>query len=332
MDQTTLIIIAIAGLAAVCIVAVGFAFTSGKNAKSSQRMTRVAAGGARRSRADEKSEGAVDNSGPRRKQVQETLKKLEEKQQREKEKLTLSLRLERAGLDVTARAFYIASGFTGLLVAIIVILAGFSPLIALLAGFAGGFGVPRWVVNFFTNRRQKAFIEEFANSLDVIVRGVKAGLPINDCLKIISVESAEPVRTEFRNLVEGQKIGVTIEQGLQKAYERMPLAEVNFFMIVLAIQQKSGGNLSEALGNLSKVLRDRKKMRAKIQAMSQEAKASAGIIGSLPPAVMGMIYLISPEYIDLLFSTTMGNMIIVGSLMWMGIGVLVMRKMINFNF
>lgn len=332
MDQTTLIMIAVAGLAAIAILAVGFVLVPSKDAKSNQRITRVATGGARKSRADEKGDGAIDNSGPRRKQVQETLKKLEEKQQREKEKLTIALRLERAGLDVTTRAFYIASGFTGLMVATIVILSGFSPLIALLAGFAGGFGVPRWVVNFMTSRRQKAFIEEFANSLDVIVRGVKAGLPINDCLKIIAMESAEPVRTEFRALVEGQKVGVTIEQGLQRAYERMPLAEVNFFMIVLAIQQKSGGNLSEALGNLSKVLRDRKKMRAKIQAMSQEAKASAGIIGSLPPAVMTMIYLLSPDYIELLFTTTIGNMIIVGSLMWMGIGVLVMRKMINFNF
>ncbi|MBL4864335.1 MAG: type II secretion system F family protein, partial [Rhodobiaceae bacterium] len=119
---------------------------------------------------------------------------------------------------------------------------------------------------------------------------------------------------------------------LQRVYERMPLPEVSFFMIVLAIQQKTGGNLSEALGNLAKVLRERKKMRAKIQAMSQEAKASAGIIGSLPPGVMLLIYLTTPEYMNLLFVTTTGNMIIAGGVMWMGLGILVMKKMINFNF
>jgi len=149
---------------------------------------------------------------------------------------------------------------------------------------------------------------------------------------MIAKEAPEPVRGEFADLVEGQSVGVTIEQGLQKVYERMPLPEVNFFMIVLAIQQKTGGNLSEALGNLAKVLRERKKMRAKIQAMSQEAKASAGIIGSLPPGVMLLIYVTTPEYMNLLFVTTTGNMIIVGGIMWMGLGILVMKKMINFNF
>ena len=164
------------------------------------------------------------------------------------------------------------------------------------------------------------------------MRGVKSGLPVNDCLKIIAVEAPEPVRTEFQGLVEGQRVGVTLEQGLLKIYERMPLPEVNFFQIVLSIQQKTGGNLSEALGNLSRVLRERKKMRNKIQAMSQEAKASAAIIGSLPPGVMILIYLTSPDYMNLLFTTTVGNMIIVGSLMWMTIGILVMKKMIDFKF
>jgi len=185
---------------------------------------------------------------------------------------------------------------------------------------------------FLVSRRQKAFLEEFANAIDVIVRGVKSGLPVNDCLRIIANEAAEPVRTEFRDLVEGQKVGISLDQGLAKIYERMPLAEVNFFQIVLNIQQKSGGNLAEALGNLSKVLRERKKMRAKIQSVSQEAKSSAAIIGALPPGVAGVLYLAAPEYLMPLFVTTTGHMIIVGGLMWMMIGVLVMRKMINFNF
>ncbi len=332
MDETTLIIVGVAVLVAVCIGAVGFVFAGAKGNKSSQRMARVARTDRRSAKADGKEDAQSDNSGPRRKQVQETLKEIEAKQKAEKEKLTIRLRLQRAGLEITPKTFYIASGVTGLIVGIVIMLSGFPVGAAVLGGFAGGFGVPRWLVNFMTKRRQKAFIEEFANSLDVIVRGVKAGLPINDCLKIIANESPEPVGSEFRELVDGQAMGVTIEQGLQKVYERIPLAEVNFFMIVLAIQQQAGGNLSEALGNLANVLRDRKKMRAKIQAMSQEAKASAGIIGSLPPGVMALIYLTTPDYISLLFTTTAGNIIIVGSLMWMGIGILVMRKMVNFNF
>eukprot|EP00435_Cladocopium_sp_Y103_P077520 s1_g1259.t1 len=332
MDQTTLIIVGVALLAAVCIGAVGFAFAGSKDTKSNQRMARVANGKSRGGSGDGKDDAQTDNSGPRRKQVQETLKEIEAKQKAEKEKLTIRLRLQRAGLQITPRTFYIASTVTGVFVAVIISLSGLPIGAAALGGFAGGFGVPRWFVNFKTKRRQAAFVEEFANSLDVIVRGVKAGLPINDCLKIIGNESPEPVGSEFRELVDGQAMGVTVEQGLQKVYERMPLPEVNFFMIVLAIQQQAGGNLSEALGNLANVLRDRKKMRAKIQAMSQEAKASAGIIGALPPGVMLLIYLTTPEYISLLFTTTAGNMIIVGGLLWMGIGMLVMRKMINFNF
>ncbi len=332
MDQTTLIIIGVALLAAVCIGAVGFAFAGSNDTKSNQRMARVANGKSRGRSGDGKEDAQADNSGPRRKQVQETLKEIEAKQKAEKEKLTIRLRLQRAGLQITPRTFYIASTVTGMFVAVIISLSGLPIGAAALGGFAGGFGVPRWFVNFKTKRRQAAFVEEFANSLDVIVRGVKAGLPINDCLKIIANESPEPVGSEFRELVDGQAMGVTVEQGLQKVYERMPLPEVNFFMIVLAIQQQAGGNLSEALGNLANVLRDRKKMRAKIQAMSQEAKASAGIIGALPPGVMLLIYLTTPEYISLLFTTTAGNMIIVGGLLWMGIGMLVMRKMINFNF
>ena len=241
-------------------------------------------------------------------------------------------RIERAGLDIEPRMFYIASGVTGLVAFVLLLVTGMSGFVSLLGAFAAAFGIPRWFLSYLVKRRQKAFTEEFANSLDVIVRGVKSGLPVNDCLKLIAAESPEPVRSEFQGLVEAQRVGVTLEQGLEKIYERMPLPEVNFFMIVLAIQQKTGGNLSEALGNLSKVLRERKKMRGKIQAMSQEAKASAGIIGSLPPAVMLLIYFSSPGYMTVLFTTTAGNIIIVGSLMWMTIGVLIMKKMIDFKF
>lgn len=328
MDKTTLIIFGIALLAALCIGGVGLLFVGGES-KSQKRVARVARGGTARLPSVD---GEVDNNEKRRKQVQDTLKDLEEKQKEQKKKISLRTRIERAGLEIEPRTFYIASVIAGLVALLLFKVSGLSMVVAVLGAFVTAFGLPRWVLSYLVKRRQKAFAEEFANSIDVIVRGVKSGLPVNDCLRLIAAEAPEPIRTEFQGLVEGQRVGVTLEQGLTKIYERMPLPEVNFFQIVLSIQQKTGGNLSEALNNLSKVLRERKKMRGKIQAMSQEAKASAGIIGSLPPAVMAMIYFTSPDYMSVLFTTTAGNMIIVGGLTWMGIGVLIMKKMIDFKF
>lgn len=329
MDQTTLMIFGIAMLAALGIGGVGFVFVGGEK-QSDKRLARVA--GPSRATRQGKVEADTDNGEKRRKQVQDTLKGLEEKQRAEKQKVTLALRIERAGLTISTRTFYMMSAIAGLMVASAVMIYGFSFLVAIMSGFVGAVGLPRWVLNWITTRRQKAFTEEFANSIDIIVRGVKSGLPINDCLRIIATESPEPVRSEFRDIVEGQRLGITLEQGLERIYERMPLAEVNFFQIVISIQQKTGGNLAEALGNLSKVLRDRKKMRGKIRAMSQEAVASAGIIGSLPPGVLALILVMSPTYIDPLLQTTIGNVILAGGVTWMLIGILVMRQMINFKF
>jgi tight adherence protein B len=185
---------------------------------------------------------------------------------------------------------------------------------------------------FSVARRKKAFLREFANAIDVIVRGVKSGLPLNECLKIIAAESPEPVGPEFKNIIEGLKVGVTLEEGLRRMYQRMPLAEVNFFQIVLVIQQKTGGNLAEALSNLSAVLRDRKRLQGKIQALSSEAKASAGIIGSLPFIVGLLVYFTSPDYIILLFTERVGNFVLLCCLIWMSMGIFVMKKMINFKF
>jgi tight adherence protein B len=177
----------------------------------------------------------------------------------------------------------------------------------------------------------KKFGTEFPNALDVIVRGIKAGLPLNDCLRIIAQEAAEPVAGEFRQIIESQTLGLPLTEATSKLYDRMPCAETNFFGIVLAIQQKTGGNLAETLGNLSRVIRERRKMREKIQAVSMEAKASAGIIGSLPPVVAILVYVTSPRYIELLWLTQTGKVAMVVGGVWMLIGCLVMRKMINFN-
>ena len=267
----------------------------------------------------------------RREQVEETLKEIEIRRKNAKSP-PLSLRITQAGLSWSKRQFMLLSAGLGLVALAGAFGMGMGPLTALGLGFAAGFGLPRWLLSFLKKRRERKFIEGFADAVDVIVRGVKAGLPLGDCLKVIASDAQEPVKSEFRSIVETQTIGIPLGDACTRLYESMPLAESNFFGIVVSIQQKAGGNLSEALGNLSRVLRDRKKMQAKIRAMSMEAKASAVIIGCLPIAVMILVYITSPQYIELLWTTELGRLMLAGCVVWMSIGVFVMKKMINFDF
>jgi tight adherence protein B len=272
-------------------------------------------------------------SSRRKSAVADTLKELEDRQ-KAKEKVSLRLRLERAGIDTTVNAFWIASAVSGLVCgAIMLVSMPTAPVLAAIAAlFAGAFGLPRWVLNFLAKRRQKKFLDEFANAIDVVVRGVKSGLPLNECLNIIARESPQPICGEFQELVDQQRVGVPLSEGFERMMARMPLPEVKFFAIVVAIQQQAGGNLSEALGNLSGVLRDRRKLQAKVQAMSAEAKASAGVLGSLPFIVMLMVYLTTPNYISLLWTTKVGPFLLTCAGVWMTLGILVMKKMINFKY
>jgi len=226
--------------------------------------------------------------------------------------------------------FCIGAGFGSFVAALL--FGGFGLVPSLGFGLSGGILLPHFFVNYKRKKRLKRFSNEFPNAVDVIVRGVKAGLPLVDCLKVIAAEAAEPVKSEFQQIIEDQTLGLPLAEAVGRLPERIPLAEANFFAIVIIIQSKSGGSLSEALGNLSKVLRDRKKMDAKIRAMSAEAKSSAGIIAALPFVVAILVYLTSPDYILLLFQTTTGNIVLVVSGMWMFMGIMVMRKMINFDF
>ena len=211
-------------------------------------------------------------------------------------------------------------------------MGGGGPLGSAGMAFAAGFGLPRWVLGFLKKRREKAFLKALPDAVDVIVRGIKAGLPLFESIKVVAADAPEPLKGEFLAIIETQTIGIPLGEACTRLFERMPLPEANFFGIVIAIQQKSGGNLSEALGNLSKVLRDRKKMAEKIQAMSMEAKASAGIIGSLPPIVMLLVWMTTPDYIALLWTHPTGQLMLVACVLWMTCGCLVMKKMINFDF
>jgi tight adherence protein B len=267
----------------------------------------------------------------RRDVVENSLKEFEERHKKSKS-VPLSVRIKQSGLLWSKRQFFIISIGVGAVFAVLGLLSGGGLLVALGLGFAGALGLPRWLLSFLKKRRENKFLDSFPDAVDIIVRGVKAGLPLLDCLKMITIEATEPTRSEFRAIVETQAIGMPLGEACGKLYENMPVPEANFFGIVIFIQQKSGGNLAEALGNLSRVLRDRKKMKAKIQAMSMEAKASASIIGALPIAVMTLVYITSPAYISLLWTEPLGRIMLAASVIWMSIGVLVMKKMINFDF
>jgi tight adherence protein B len=273
----------------------------------------------------------ADPATSRRAQVEDSLKKLEERQKSRKNP-PLSVRIAQAGLTIDKKTFMIMSGAVAFVAAFLAFFMG-APLYTVAGiALAAGFGLPRWTLGYLKKRREAKFTDELPNAVDVIVRGVKAGLPIGDCIRVIATETQDPVKSEFRMIAESTAMGMPLGEACGKLYDRMPLAEANFFGIVIAIQQKAGGSLSEALANLSKVLRERKKMKAKIKAMSTEAKASAVIIAALPPSVMFLVYLTSPSYIELLWTTPTGRMLMVGSLCWMLMGTLVMRKMINFDF
>ena len=267
----------------------------------------------------------------RREQVEETLKELEVRRKKSKSP-PLSVRISQAGLKWSKRQFWLISAGMGAVGFGMAFGFRLGALVALGFAFAFALGAPRWMLAFLKKRRERKFIEAFADAVDVIVRGVKAGLPLGDCLKVIAADASEPVRSEFQSIVETQTIGMPLGDACGRLYDSVPLPEANFFGIVISIQQKSGGNLSEALGNLSRVLRDRKKMAAKIRAMSMEAKASATIIGSLPIAVMLLVYITSPNYIELLWTTPLGRVMLACCATWMFIGVMVMKKMINFDF
>lgn len=286
------------------------------------------------SRAKTSARDRLAEATKRRKTIEDSLKALEERQKDQNalmKKPPLKMQLKQAGLTIDIKKFYIISLICGFVVMAVTFVVG-APLIAVPGGFvAGAFGLPRWFVSFLRKRRVKKFLNEFPNSIEIIVRAIKSGLPLNDGVRLIASEATEPVRTEFRRMVEAQQLGVSIPEAAGKMKETMPCPEANFFGIVIQIQAQAGGNLSEALGNLARVLRDRKQMKAKVAALSMEAKASAAIIGALPFIVALLVYLSSPNYILPLFTTSTGHMILGVSAIWMSMGLFTMKKMISFE-
>jgi len=296
--------------------------------REKKRLEVVAAG---RSSADR---SAANDENRRKKNVESTLKDIEAQQRNKKRgATTLTQRMRQAGLGWSKNTYWAICAVVGTLAVIFNLTAGgMPPLYGVAFGLSAGLLLPFGYVNFKRSKRLKAFSNEFPNGLDVIVRGVKAGLPLVDCMKEIAQEAHEPVCSEFREIIEDQTLGLPMDEAVTRLQDRMPTSEARFFSIVIAIQSRTGGSLSEALSNLSHVLRERKKMQGKIKAMSSEAKASAGIIGALPVIVALLVYFTTPDYILLLFTTDTGNNALYASAVWMMMGVGVMKKMINFDF
>jgi tight adherence protein B len=316
----------------VAVVGVGFAFSGAgpSQAKTNKRVQAIAGAPSTRDSRVRAARAAANTPDARRKAIVKTLK--DQEKQAKKAQLTLGNKLQQAGLAITPPIYYAVCAVLGVVVMLGVVVARQPIWAAPVLGAAVGAGLPRWVVNFMANGRIKKFTGSFSDAMDIIVRGIKSGLPVHDCLKIIGRETPEPLAGEFRRLMEGIGMGMTFEQALDKMYERMPTAELRFFSIVMNVQQKTGGNLAEALGNLSAVLRARKLMREKIKALSSEATASAMIIGCLPPGVVVLISLTQPGYMFPMFHDPRGQLMMMGGATWMSMGIFVMRRMINFKF
>jgi tight adherence protein B len=315
--------IAVAGCLAIGLGGLAFAFVGGDSRADKRRAAIV--------KTDAKALGAtasVDRAA-RKKQIADGVRDSEMKGRR---RASLATRIEQAGLAITKQQYWMGSMLLGLICGALTYVQSRSLALTLLVALTATVGLPQLALARLRVRRINKFIGNFPTAIDIIVRGIKSGLPLGDTIRIAATESPEPVKSEFRRIVEALSIGMTLPEAIERMAQRVPIAETNFFSIVIAIQSKAGGNLSEALGNLSRVLRERKKMKGKITAMSMEAKASAAIIGAVPFLVVGALYVSSPKYISLLWSTTHGKMISVIAICWMGIGIAMMKKMIAFDF
>jgi tight adherence protein B len=324
------LVILVAVLGFITLGGLGYvlAGAGGDDVRVSKRAKAIAT--VRRPEKTSRAKMAAQDAGNRRKQLLQTLKEQERLQR--KASVSLVARLQQAGLNVTVSQFWTASGVLGVIVLIGALVLRTPAWAALLLALVSGLGLPRWVIGFLAGQRTKKFTGFFSDAIDIIVRGIKSGLPVHDCLRVIAKESPAPLGPEFQRLVENISMGMAVDQGLEKMYERMPTPELRFFTIVLAIQAKTGGNLAEALGNLSAVLRARKLMREKIKALSSEATTSAFIIGSLPICVVLLIMVTTPTYMNIMFQDPRGKLMLLTGGFVECFGIFVMRRMINFKF
>ncbi len=275
--------------------------------------------------------GKEKTESRRQRRIQEKVKQLGAKG--EKRGFIEGIRddIMQAGIDLPVPVFFLGSAVLGVLAAFFALVSGINPLAAGPAALVGGLLLPKMFLRSKARGRQKKFTKNFADAIDLIVRGIRSGLPINECFNVVAREFEAPLGEEFRLLVDGQNLGMTMDDLMDRGLRRIPTSEYKFFAIVTQIQRQTGGNLADTLANLSHVLRERKKMRDKAQAMASEAKASAGIIGSLPFIVGTLLFFVNPGYVMLLFTETTGNYLLAFGAFWMFLGSMVMKSMINFK-
>jgi len=307
---------------AVTLGGLAFAFLGGDDQATKRRQS-VAKPGRRINDA------AADRAA-KKKQIAETVADLEKKGRRKR--VDFQTRIEQAGWTIKKGPFLMMFAGAGAVIGLGTYLKFGNPIISAALALGVALGLPNLVIARRRASRIKKFVDNLPEALDIIVRGVRSGLPVNDTLRIIANEAKEPVKSEFRRVIEQQQLGISVPDALAKLALRVPATETNFFAIVIEIQSKAGGNLSEAVGNLSKTVRERKKMRGKISAMSMEALASAAIIGVVPFVVTAALYMTSPAYMGLLFTTSHGRIVALIGLSWMAIGGIAMKKMISFDF
>lgn len=267
----------------------------------------------------------------RRKQIQEQLKAANDAT-RGRRRVSLQDQIYQSGMKIKARDWVRNQAIIGVTIAVICFLMQVEWYFAVIFGAACGYLLPKFWMGRRRKKYQAAYLDELPNAVEAIVRGVKSGLPLNDSMRLVAKEAKEPIKSEFQRVLDQQTMGKSTSEAVQVLFDRMPLPEVNFFVVVITVQQQAGGNLSEALGNLARVLRNRKKMKQKIKAMSSEAKASAGIIGALPFVVGTLVTLTTPSYMVPLFTTTTGYIWLGIAAVLMSIGVWIMAKMVSFDF
>jgi tight adherence protein B len=319
----------IAILAIVCVGAAGFALVPSMlgSGRADKRIKALQGD----IQANRRELTATRTRETRRKDIQQTLRAQTETLQKRKKRVPLQDQLYQAGMKLKRGAFIRNSIIVG-----IVLFAGtwvlqVDLIYCAVFGLAGGYLLPRMYLGHRRKKYQNAFLDELPNAVEAIVRGVKSGLPLNDSMRLVAKEAKEPIKSDFQRVLDQQSLGKSMMEAVSTLYDRVPLPEVNFFVVVITVQQQAGGNLSEALGNLAKVLRNRKKMKQKIKAMSSEAKASAGIIGSLPFIVALLVTLTTPSYMMPLFTTDIGLIMLGIAAILMSMGVFIMVKMVQFD-
>jgi tight adherence protein B len=319
----------IAILAIVCVGAAGFALVPSMlgSGRADKRIKALQGD----IQANRRELTATRTRETRRKDIQQTLRAQTETLQKRKKRVPLQDQLYQAGMKLKRGAFIRNSIIVG-----IVLFAGtwvlqVDLIYCAVFGLTGGYLLPRMYLGHRRKKYQNAFLDELPNAVEAIVRGVKSGLPLNDSMRLVAKEAKEPIKSDFQRVLDQQSLGKSMMEAVSTLYDRVPLPEVNFFVVVITVQQQAGGNLSEALGNLAKVLRNRKKMKQKIKAMSSEAKASAGIIGSLPFIVALLVTLTTPSYMLPLFTTDIGLIMLGIAAILMSMGVFIMVKMVQFD-